>query len=55
LGLVYVLKLVKPGDKEWDSYTEKLVQSNIDLDKMIDKIDLILKEGLAQSQQNRAV
>lgn len=55
LGLVYVLKLVKPEDKEWDSYKEKLVQSNIELDNMIDKIDLILKEGLSRSQQKRTV
>jgi hypothetical protein len=50
LGLVYVLKLIKPEDKEWDSYKEKLVKSSIDFDIMIDKIDLILKDGLAQSK-----
>lgn len=55
LGLVYVLKLVKPEDKNWDSYKEKLIQSNIELDIMIDKIDLILKEGLPQSDQKKAV
>ena len=55
LGLVHVLKLVKPENKEWDSYKEKLVKSNLELDEMIDKIDLIMKEGLAQSQQRRAI
>jgi hypothetical protein len=55
LGLVYVLKLVKPEDKGWDSYKEKLVHSNIELDNMVDKIDVILKEGLSRSQQKKAV
>jgi hypothetical protein len=55
LGLVYVLKLVKPEDKEWDVYKEKLVQSNIELDIMIDKIDLVLKEGLSQPQQKKSI
>ena len=49
LSLVYVLKMIKPEENGWDLYKEKLEKSNVELDEMIEKIDIILKEGLSKS------
>ncbi len=52
MGLIYVLKKSNVSISELPEYIENLDESSKDLDLMIKKINTILEEGLANSNQN---